>query len=111
MARRRHFLFLAMTVRADEGATRLRSRSPVFDCCARYAGIAMIGRTYFADKPVKTSRLPAFRAEHFPCSGPYPWLDQPNALQEIHNRLKRNEISESDASLCRYWSANGYVIL
>jgi ectoine hydroxylase-related dioxygenase (phytanoyl-CoA dioxygenase family) len=71
----------------------------------------MIGRTYFAEKPVKTSRLPSFRAEHFPYSGPYPWLDQPNAFEEVDSRLHRNELSAADAELCRYWSTNGYVIL
>jgi hypothetical protein len=71
----------------------------------------MIGRNYFAEKPVKFSQLQSFRAEHFPYSGPYPWLDQPNAFEEIDNRLNRNEISEADAEHCRYWSTNGYVIL
>jgi ectoine hydroxylase-related dioxygenase (phytanoyl-CoA dioxygenase family) len=71
----------------------------------------MIGRNYFAEKPVKFSQLPSFRAEHFPYSGPYPWLDQPNAFEEIDNRLNRNEISEADAEHCHYWATNGYVIL
>lgn len=71
----------------------------------------MIGRNYFAEKQVKISKLPSFRAEHFPYSGPYPWLDQPNAFEQIDSRLNRNEISETDAEYCRHWSANGYIIL
>jgi hypothetical protein len=65
----------------------------------------------FADKPVKTSRLPAFRAEHFPSSGPYPWLDRDDALDRIDLKLQRREIGEDDASLCRKWVAHGYVVI
>jgi hypothetical protein len=71
----------------------------------------MAFRRSFADQAVKTSRLPAFRAEHFPYSGPYPWLDRDDAMDEIERRRQRNEISETDAGLCRCWAANGYVIL
>src|SRR5882672_2171045 len=71
----------------------------------------MAPRHSFADQPVKISRLPAFRAEHFPYSGPYPWLDQADALEQIDSRLKRSEITGDEAELCRFWSANGYVIL
>jgi hypothetical protein len=65
----------------------------------------------FADKPVKTSRIPAFRAEHFPASGPFPWLDRPDAFEEIERRLERGEISVYEADLCRHWTNDGYVIL
>jgi hypothetical protein len=71
----------------------------------------MASRYSFADQPVTISRLPSFRAEHFPYSGPYPWLDQADAMEQIDSRLKRNEITEHEAELCRCWSANGYVIL
>ncbi|MFN0101989.1 MAG: phytanoyl-CoA dioxygenase family protein [Bryobacteraceae bacterium] len=53
----------------------------------------------------------SFRAEHFPDSGPYPWLDRDDALDRIASRLQRHEISENEAELCRQWTANGYVIL
>jgi len=65
----------------------------------------------FADQPLATSKLPAFRAEHFPYSGPYPWLDQPDALDRIDTKLQHGEITADQAELCRYWAANGYVIL
>jgi hypothetical protein len=71
----------------------------------------MASRHSFADQPVKISRLRSFRAEHFPYSGPYPWLDQTDALEQVASRLKRNEITEHEAELCRCWFANGYVIL
>src|SRR5580692_11438147 len=77
----------------------------------RYTERSMAFRRSFADQAVKTSRLPAFRAEHFPYSGPYPWLDRDDAMDEIERRLQRNEISETDAGFCRCWAANGYVIL
>jgi hypothetical protein len=68
-------------------------------------------RRSFADLPVNVSGLPAFRAEHFPYAGPYPWLDRDDAEEQIAARLARGEITAADADLCRYWSANGYVIL
>jgi hypothetical protein len=68
-------------------------------------------RHSFAEQAVKISRLPSFRAEHFPYSGPYPWLDHDDALEQIESRLGRNEMSEHEAELCRCWTANGYVIL
>jgi hypothetical protein len=65
----------------------------------------------FADQPVKISRLPSFRAEHFPDSGPHPWLDRPDALDRIDMKLQHGEITCAEAEQCRYWAANGYVIL
>ncbi len=32
-------------------------------------------------------------------------------MEQVDSRLKRNEITEYEAELCRCWSANGYVIL
>jgi Phytanoyl-CoA dioxygenase (PhyH) len=65
----------------------------------------------FADQPVKISRIPSFRAENFPYSGPYPWLDRDDAPEQIDQKLQRGEISLAEAEQCRFWSANGYVIL
>src|SRR5581483_11806103 len=65
----------------------------------------------FADKPLNVSNLPSFRAEHFPYSGPYPWLDQPDALERIDDKLRQGVIHTAQADQCRYWAANGYVIL
>jgi len=71
----------------------------------------MFFRRLFADQPLRASSLPSFRAEHFPYSGPYPWLDQDNALDNVEARLSTSEITETEAGLCRYWAANGYVIV
>src|ERR1700732_2806115 len=68
-------------------------------------------RKLFADQPLKVSQLPAFRAEHFPYSGPYPWLDHADALEQIARKQHRGEINEEEAEQCRCWSENGYVIL
>jgi hypothetical protein len=71
----------------------------------------MAGRHSFADQPVNIARIPAFRAEHFPYSGPYPWLDCDDAQSQIDSRLSSGKITESEADLCRFWAANGYIIL
>jgi hypothetical protein len=65
----------------------------------------------FADKPLRTSSLPAFRAEHFPYSGPYPWLDRPDAAAQIEAKLAAGKITAAESVQCRYWMKNGYVIL
>ena len=68
-------------------------------------------RGWFAEQPVQISKLPAFRAEHFPYSGPYPWLDGDDAFERIEDALKSGEITAQEAEKCRYWSRHGYVIL
>lgn len=65
----------------------------------------------FAEKAVKISKLPAFRAEHFPYAGPYPWLDRPDALEQIEEKLRAGEITAGEAEQCRYWHAHGYIVL
>jgi hypothetical protein len=71
----------------------------------------MFNRPFFADQPVRLSRLPSFRAEHFPYAGPYPWLDQPDAKEQIDERVRSGTLSADDAALCRTWADDGYVIL
>jgi hypothetical protein len=70
----------------------------------------MQGR-FFAEQRVKLSEVPAFRAEHFPYAGAYPWLDRPDALERIDEKLAAGEITEEEAGQCRSWSRNGYIIL
>lgn len=60
-----------------------------------------------AEKPVHAWRLPSLRAEHFPGSGPYPWLDRPDALESIAAR----NLSAEEAQQCRNWVRDGYIIL
>ncbi|MFN7998152.1 MAG: phytanoyl-CoA dioxygenase family protein [Bryobacteraceae bacterium] len=71
----------------------------------------MARRALFADEPLNVSKLPSFRAEHFPYSGPYPWLDRPDACERIDEKLRQGLIDRDQADQCRYWSANGYIIL
>ncbi len=52
-----------------------------------------------------------FRSRSFPAKGPKPWLDRPDAAEQIDRRLSLGEISEYEASLCRQWEKSGYVIL
>src|SRR5260370_11560520 len=68
-------------------------------------------RRLFADEPVKYSKLSAYRAEHFPYAGPYPWLDRPDALDRIDDKLRRAEIDLEQAEQCRHWASQGYIIL
>jgi hypothetical protein len=65
----------------------------------------------FADQPVDVSQLPSLRAEHFPYAGPYPWLDQANALEQIEVRVNDGRLTPSEAERCRFWNENGYIIL
>src|SRR5580658_7028189 len=67
--------------------------------------------SFFADQAVKFSQVPAFRAEHFPYAGPYPWLDRPDALDRIDEKLRAGELTEEEAGQCRSWSRDGYIIL
>jgi len=64
-------------------------------------------RRLFAEQPINTSRISSFRAESFPISGPIPWLDRPDALDQI----ARAEITDEEAELCRYWVQNGYITI
>jgi hypothetical protein len=64
-----------------------------------------VARSRIADRRVDFARLPAFRAEHFPASGPKPWLDRdewPQGIEPLDADQKR---------LCRAWAETGYVIL
>jgi hypothetical protein len=71
----------------------------------------MSPRSLFADQPLKLSQLPSFRAEHFPYSGPHPWLDCDDAAARIEEKLAHGEISVREAEICRYWAENGYIII
>src|SRR5690349_9215563 len=71
----------------------------------------MAHRGSFAEQPVRVSKLPSFRAEHFPYAGPYPWLDRDDAEAEIARRTESAAITKAEAERCRYWANNGYVIL
>lgn len=70
-----------------------------------------MAKRWIARQPVNFSKLPSFRAEHFPYSGPYPWLDLDDAAEMIGQKLSAGNITQEQAEQCRYWSEHGYVIL
>ncbi len=70
-----------------------------------------MARRWIADQPVNLSKVPSFRAEHFPYSGPYPWLDQPGAFEAVQSKFDAGEITAEQAEQCRYWSQNGYIVI
>jgi ectoine hydroxylase-related dioxygenase (phytanoyl-CoA dioxygenase family) len=66
---------------------------------------------YIADVPVKFSKMKHYHANLFPDSGPLPWLDSETADEVITQREKDGLITPEEASQCRHWSENGYIIL
>lgn len=62
-------------------------------------------RPRIAELPVDLSRLPAYRAEYFPDSGPKPWLDGDGWSRQIES------LPPGESALCRQWAESGYVIL
>lgn len=68
-------------------------------------------RPCFAEEPLDLEALRLFRREHFPPSGPLPWLDRDDALEAIDRRLRSGEITDLEASLCRKWHRDGFVHL
>jgi hypothetical protein len=66
---------------------------------------------YFAEQPVHLRRMKEYRLERFPESGPLPWLDRPDAEEEIARRRAAGEISEEQASRCRQWTRDGFMLL
>ena len=58
-----------------------------------------------AELPVDFSRLPAYRAEYFPDSGPEPWLDRDGWSRRVE------ALPVEQAALCSHWAEAGYIIL
>ncbi len=71
----------------------------------------------FYDQPVVPEQtvdldsMPVYRAQQFPAVGPVPWLDRPDALDEIERRQADGSITAEEAELCRKWSLDGYVVM
>jgi hypothetical protein len=65
----------------------------------------VFARPRIADQPVNFSRLPAYRAEYFPDSGPRPWLDRDDWSTQV------DAMPAEQASFCRQWAETGYLIL
>lgn len=62
-------------------------------------------RHKIAELPLDFSRLPAYRAEFFPDSGPKPWLDHDDWRREIE------ALPAEEAAICRHWAETGYIVL
>ena len=101
-----------MTVREQ-----LRRRAPLSAMLAwrrfkhRPQIAAWAKRPCFAEQPLDLEDLRLFRREFFPESGPLPWLDRANALDEVDRKLRSGEITDLEASLCRKWHRDGFVHL
>ena len=52
-----------------------------------------------------------WRATRLPKHGPQPWLDRPDAEEQVARRLKYGHITAEQADLCRRWIRDGYVIV
>lgn len=68
-------------------------------------------KQYFADVPVDLAALPQFRNEFFPASGPLPWIDQPDALIALEEKVAAGAIDAVDAALCRSFIVDGFCIV
>lgn len=68
-------------------------------------------KAYIADVPVDLEAMPQFRNEFFPRSGPYPWIDQPDALITLEERVAAGSIDAVDAEICRSLIVDGYCII
>ncbi|HTR86445.1 MAG TPA: phytanoyl-CoA dioxygenase family protein [Reyranella sp.] len=65
---------------------------------------------YFADVPVDLKAMPQYRGELFPTSGPEPWIDQPDALAILEQKLAAKAIDPLDAEICHGLIVDGYYI-
>jgi hypothetical protein len=65
---------------------------------------------YIAHEPVDLPGIGEFRNDAFPQSGPYCWLDRPDALVAIERRLREGEITAAQAEICEKWAIDGYFI-
>jgi hypothetical protein len=62
-------------------------------------------------QPIDIDAVAQFRAERFPAAGPLPWLDRPDAEQEIVRRTEAREITPLEAGFARKWRRDGFVVL
>jgi len=51
----------------------------------------------------------AHRREDYPVTSELPWLDRPDALARIQQRVAAGEIEAADATWLRHWVEHGYV--
>lgn len=68
-------------------------------------------RRYRADLAVDLNAIGEMRSEAFPRSEPNCWLDRPDAEDAIERRLAQGRLTGAQADACRFWVANGYLVL
>ncbi len=90
----------------DLAAATTRRRLAMPGAAWLLAGIALA-----CDQPVDLYSLPQFRREAFPSSGPLPWLDRPDAAEQVDQRLERGDLTEQESQWCRHWIEHGYLHL
>lgn len=64
-----------------------------------------------AEPAIDLRDIPYFRVENFPHSNVRPWLDRPDSLDRIEHLLRDGVITEKQASYCRQWVKDGYVVV
>lgn len=77
---------------------------------AKRRWMAQFRRNYFSDTPVDLEAMPQYRNEFFPDSGPKPWIDQPDALTVLEQKIAAKTIDPADAEICRGLIVDGYYI-
>lgn len=65
---------------------------------------------YVADRSVDLSKIGEYRNDAFPQSGPYCWLDRPNALIEVERKELKGELTLEQSKMCQKWIFDGYLI-
>lgn len=88
-----------------------RSARETRDRIRRKRIVGRMARECFADVPVDLGAMNVFRAERFPESGPLPWLDRDDAFAEVDRRVAAGSLTAEQASVCRKWESDGYVVL
>lgn len=67
-------------------------------------------KTYAAEFPVDLDAIAEFRGDAFPKCGSGCWIDQPDALYRVDEKVALGTMSESDARICRKFIIDGYYI-
>jgi hypothetical protein len=70
-----------------------------------------LARNQIADVKIDFSSVSRFTAEQFPQSGPYPWLDRSDAVEQIRSRQADGRITAEQAEQAEYFRVNGYLVL
>ncbi len=64
-----------------------------------------------AQAEAEFNRMEYPRSEKFPADGEPPWLDRPDAISSIQEKLKHGQVTAFEAEQLQKWVANGYLII